>query len=31
MLSALSDEAFKAALAAVPAVKTGRPGKKHKS
>lgn len=28
LLAALSDEAFLAALAAVPAVKTGRPGKK---
>jgi hypothetical protein len=31
VLSRLSDEAFSAALSAVPAVKTGRPGKKHKS
>lgn len=31
MLAALKDEAFKAALAAVPSVKTGRPGKKRKA
>jgi hypothetical protein len=30
MLSSLGDDAFKAALAAVPAVKKGRPGKKKK-
>lgn len=31
LLAALNDEAFKSALAAVPTVKTGRPGKKHKA
>jgi hypothetical protein len=31
LLAALNDEAFKAALAAVPTVKTGRPGKKRKA
>ncbi len=30
VLSALNDAAFKSALEAVPSVKTGRPGKKHK-
>jgi hypothetical protein len=30
ILAALGNEQFKAALATVPAVKTGRPGKKHK-
>jgi hypothetical protein len=30
VLAQLGDEAFKAALAAVPAVKTGHPGKKRK-
>jgi hypothetical protein len=31
MLAALDDVAFKATIAAVPMVKTGRPAKKHKS
>jgi hypothetical protein len=30
LLAKAQDEVFKAAIAAVPAVKTGRPGKKHK-
>jgi hypothetical protein len=30
MLAAVGADEFKAAIAAVPVVKTGRPGKKHK-